>query len=98
MDAVVLANYANEHAPLAIRAMRAGKHVFSEVLPVQNLKEAVELIEAVEETGMTYCYGENYCYMPAPKAMKKLYREGGSVKSSTPNASMFTTANPPGRI
>ena len=76
MDAVVLANYANEHAPLAIRAMRAGKHVFSEVLPVQNLKEAVELIEAVEETGMTYCYGENYCYMPAPKAMKKRYREG----------------------
>ena len=34
MDAVVLANYSNEHAPFAIRAMRAGKHVFSEVLPV----------------------------------------------------------------
>ena len=76
MDAVVLANYANEHAPFAIRAMRAGKHVFSEVLPVQNLKEAVELVEAVQETGMTYCYGENYCYMPAPKEMKKLYRAG----------------------
>ena len=27
MDAVVLANYANEHAPYAIRAMEAGKHV-----------------------------------------------------------------------
>ena len=27
MDAVVLANYANEHAPFAIRAMRLGKHV-----------------------------------------------------------------------
>ena len=54
MDAVVLANYANEHAPFAIRAMREGKHVFSEVLPVQTMKEAVELIEAVEETGMIY--------------------------------------------
>ena len=76
MDAVVLANYANEHAPFAIRAMKAGKHVFSEVLPVETMKEAVELIEAVEETGKIYAYGENYCYMPAPYEIKKLYDEG----------------------
>lgn len=76
MDAVVLANYANEHAPFAIRAMKAGKHVFSEVLPVQCMKEAVELIETVESTGMTYAYAENYCYMPAPYEMRKLYRQG----------------------
>ena len=76
MDAVVLANYANEHAPFAIRAMKLGKHVFSEVLPVQTMKEAVELVETVEQTGMLYAYGENYCYMPAPYEMKKLYREG----------------------
>ena len=76
MDAVVLANYATEHAPFAIRAMRAGKHVFSEVLPVQTMKEAVELIETVEETGLIYAYGENYCYMPAPYEMRKLYKEG----------------------
>ncbi len=75
MDAVVLANYANEHAPFAIKAMKLGKHVFSEVLPVQTMKEAVELIEAVEETGMIYAYGENYCYMPAPYEMKKLYKQ-----------------------
>lgn len=76
MDAVVLANYANEHAPFAITAMRKGLHVFSEVLPCQTMKEAVELVEAVEETGMTYAYGENYCYMPAPYEMKKLYKQG----------------------
>ncbi len=76
MDAVVLANYANEHAPFAIRAMKEGKHVFSEVVPCQTMKEAVELIEAIEETGMTYAYGENYCYMPAPYEMKRLYQEG----------------------
>lgn len=74
MDAVVLANFANEHAPFAIKAMKAGKHVFSEVLPVQTMKEAVELIETVEATGKVYAYGENYCYMPAPYEMKKLYR------------------------
>lgn len=76
MDMVVLANYANEHTPFAIKAMKAGKHVFSEVLPVQTMKEAVELVEAVEETGMTYGYAENYCYMAAPYEMRRLYREG----------------------
>ncbi len=76
VDAVVLANYATEHAPFAIKALKAGKHVFSEVLPCQTLKEAVELVEAVEETGLVYDYGENYCYMPAPMEMKKLYEQG----------------------
>lgn len=76
MDAVVLANYANEHAPFAIRAMKNGKHVFSEVLPFQTMKEAVELIEAVEESGMIYAYGENYVYMNAPYEMAKLYKKG----------------------
>lgn len=76
MDAVVLANYANEHAPFAIRCMKAGLHVFSEVLPVQTMKEAVELIEAVEETGKIYAYGENYCYMPGPYEIRRLYKEG----------------------
>lgn len=76
MDAVVLANYAHQHAPFAIRAMKEGKHVFSEVVPCQTMKEAVELVEAVEETGMVYAYGENYCYMPCTYEMKKLYEKG----------------------
>ena len=76
MDAVVLANYANEHAPFAIRCLDAGLHVFSEVLPAQTMKEAVELIETVERSGKIYSYGENYCYMPANREMKKLYEEG----------------------
>lgn len=76
MDAVVLANYANEHAPYAIRALQAGKHVFSEVLPVQSMAEAVALIEAVESSGNIYAYGENYCYMPCTAKMRQLYRDG----------------------
>lgn len=76
MDAVVLANFATEHTPLAIRCMESGLDVISEVLPVQTMKEAVELIEAVERTGRVYAYAENYCYMGAPKKMRELYREG----------------------
>ncbi|MDO4618317.1 MAG: Gfo/Idh/MocA family oxidoreductase [Clostridia bacterium] len=76
MDAVVLANFATEHAPFAIKALKKGLHVFSEVSPVQTMKEAVELAEAVEESGKIYAYGENYCYMLAPYEMRKLYKEG----------------------
>ena len=76
MDAVVLANYANEHAPYAIRCLNKGLHVFSEVLPVASLAEAAELVEAVEKSGKIYAYGENYCYMPASLEMKRMYESG----------------------
>ncbi len=76
MDAVVLANFANAHTPFAIRCMESGLDVLSEVLPVQTMKQAVELVECVERTGRTYAYAENYCYMPAPREMRKMYRAG----------------------
>ena len=76
LDAVVLANYATEHVPFAIRCMKAGKHVLSEVLPCETMAQAVELIEAVEETGMVYAYAENYCYMQHAFEMWQTYRSG----------------------
>lgn len=76
MDAVVLANYANEHAPFAIRCLERGMHVLSEVLPVQTLREAVLLAEAVEKSGKKYVYAENYCYFPSTSEMRRLYKSG----------------------
>ena len=76
IDAVVLANYATEHAPYAVKCLQSGKHVFSEVLPVQTMSEAVSLTEAVEKSGLVYGYAENYCYMAVPREMRRLYRAG----------------------
>ena len=76
MDAVLLANYATEHAPFAIKAMQAGKDVISEVLPAKNMAEAVALIECVEQTGRKYCYAENYCFMGGPRQMRKRLLDG----------------------
>jgi len=76
MDAVVLANYANEHAPFAIRLLDSGRHVCSEVLPVETLSQAVALTEAVERSGRVYTYAENYCYFAATQEMKRRYRAG----------------------
>ena len=75
-DAVVLANYAHEHAPFAIRLLRSGRHVISEVLPTETMAQAVELVEAVEQSGSIYAYAENYCYFTAAQEMKKLYQQG----------------------
>ena len=76
MDAVILANYANEHAPFAIKALNNGKHVLSELLPVQAPSEAVALVEAVERTGLVYAFDENYCYRPDTFEMQKRYQRG----------------------
>lgn len=76
MDAVVLANYAHEHAIYAVKCLEAGKHVMSEVLPAETPAQLVKLIETVERTGLIYSYAENYCYMKAPFEMWKRYRAG----------------------
>lgn len=76
MDAVVLANYATEHVPYAVRCLNAGKHVLSEVLPCETPAQAVELIETVERTGLVYAYAENYCYMNHTFEMWRRYKNG----------------------
>lgn len=87
LDAVVLANYATEHATFAVRCMKEGKHVLSEVLPCETIAQAVELIETVEATGMVYSYAENYCYMSHSFEMWRRYRTGeiGDVKYAEAN-------------
>ena len=53
-EIVFLFNHAHQHAPFAVKALRAGKNVLSECVAFATLKEAIELIEAVEETGKHY--------------------------------------------
>lgn len=76
MDAVILANYATEHTPYAIRFLKSGRHVYSEVPVCLNLAEAVKLIEAVEDSGKIYTVGENYAYMDDMFEMWRRYERG----------------------
>ncbi len=76
MDAVVMANYAHEHAKFAIPLLESGRNIMSEVLTCANLAEAVKLIETVEKTGKTYCYAENYCFFNTTYEMKVRYKRG----------------------
>lgn len=76
MDAVVLANYAHEHSPYAVRLLRSGRHVISELMAVETPAQAVELVEAVEHSGKVYAYAANTCYYPAVLEMKRLFAAG----------------------
>ena len=76
IDAVVLCNYFHEHAPFAVKALRAGKHVLSECLCASTLAEAVELCRTVEETGLIYMLAEKYPFSRERLEMKRLYESG----------------------
>lgn len=76
IDALVIANYANKHAPYAIRALEKGIHVLSEVLPVQTPAEGAALVNAVEKSGCIYAYSENYCCFDANFLMRRHYEAG----------------------
>jgi predicted dehydrogenase len=81
MDAVILANYCHEHAPFAIKALEAGKHVMSETAACKTMAEGVALCRAVESSGRIYMFAENYPFSAANQELRRLYRAGeiGSV-------------------
>jgi len=76
MDAVVVANYFHQHAPFAIKALKAAKHVMSECLPCFTLAEGVKLVEEVERSGKIYMFAENCPYFAYNQEMRRLYKSG----------------------
>ena len=76
LDAVILANFFHQHAPFAVKALRGGKHVMSEITACKTLGEAVALVRAVEDSGKIYMLAENYVYFAYVQEMRRLYRAG----------------------
>ena len=76
MDAVITANYFHQHAPFAIKALNAGKHVMSECAACSTMAEGVELCRAVEKSGKIYMFAENYPYTAPNQELARLYKKG----------------------
>ncbi|MGW7515871.1 Gfo/Idh/MocA family protein [Streptomyces sp. NPDC054796] len=64
------------HGPLAVQALRAGKHVYSAVPMAVSREEIAAIIEAVRETGLTYMMGETSHYNPATVYAREKAAEG----------------------
>ena len=76
VDAVALFTQRWTHGPLAVRALRAGKHVYSAVPMAVSVEEIAAIIEAVGETGLTYMMGETSYYNPATVFARQKLAEG----------------------
>jgi predicted dehydrogenase len=76
MDAVVVVNDFDQHAPVAIQALDRGMSVLSETAACRTISEGVALVEAAERSVGIYMFAENYPYMPFTREMRRRYRAG----------------------
>ena len=76
VDAVVIITQHWMHGPQAVKALRAGKHVYSAVPCAENIPEITELVRTVEQTGRIYMMGETSYYYPHVVWCREQHRRG----------------------
>jgi predicted dehydrogenase len=64
------------HAPQAVQAMRAGKHVYTAVPCAHSLEECDQLVSTVKETGQLYMTGETSFFYPDTAYCRRRFAEG----------------------
>lgn len=76
LDAVLVATPMQWHAEMSVDALRAGKHVLSEVSAAVTLDQCWELVRATEETGKIYMLSENCCFWEDVMLIQNMVRQG----------------------
>lgn len=76
MDAVLVATPMHLHASQAITALKAGKHVLSEVTATVTMEQCWRLLDAAKESSAVYMMSENYCYQKPNVLVKEMVRRG----------------------
>jgi len=62
VNAVIVASPMPLHVEHSVQALKAGKHVLSEVTAATEMEQCWELLETVKSTGLKYMLAENYNY------------------------------------
>ncbi len=85
LDAIVIATPVHTHYPLAVRALKSGKHVFIEKPMADSSKNCEELIAIAEQKGLVLMVGHTFLYSPAVRRIKEIIESGeiGRVTSIT---------------
>jgi predicted dehydrogenase len=76
IDAVAFATPVATHHPLALAALRAGKHVFVEKPLAASSEEAAELIAVAEESGLVLMPGHTFLYSPPVNVIRDFMHSG----------------------
>jgi predicted dehydrogenase len=65
-----------DHAPQAIAALKAGKHVMSTVPMATTIEECQQIVELVKKTGLRYMMAETVVYAREFLFLRELYEKG----------------------
>lgn len=76
IDAVVIAAPAQLHAPMCLKAIAAGKHVFVEKPLALSVAEGERIAEAAEAKGVSVFVGHLLIYHPGVRKLRSLLEEG----------------------
>lgn len=76
VDAVAIATPAATHHPLAIAALRAGKHVLIEKPLASSVEEGEEIVQLAAASDLTVMCDHTYCYTPAVQKIRDLLVTG----------------------
>lgn len=83
IDAVDICTIHDQHAPLAIAAAEAGKHILLEKPMACSMQECQDIVRAAENAGVTLMIAQHQRYMPSYAAVRRLIREGelGAIRA-----------------
>ena len=96
LDAVSIIVPNKFHAPLAIQALEAGKHVFCEKPPALNAAQVEDMIAAAEKSGKTLMFDFNNRARPDTMAMAEYIRNGTVGKINSAQAKWIRRTGIPG--
>jgi predicted dehydrogenase len=76
LDAILIGTGMQSHAAIAVAALKAGKHVLSEVAACMTIQECWDLVNAAEQSGKVYMMAENCCYWEHLLGVETMIRQG----------------------
>jgi len=76
VEAVLVATPISSHHELAMRALKAGKHVFVEKPLATSVEECDELCETADKAGLTLMVGHTFVYSPPVRAVHQILKSG----------------------
>lgn len=76
VDAVAVATPAATHAPIALAALAAGKHVVVEKPLADSPESAAHMVRTAEQAERVLMIDHTYCYTPAVQHIRQVIAEG----------------------
>lgn len=76
LNSVAVFSQRHQHGPMIIKALKAGKNVFTAVPMGCTEEEIFEILELVKKTGLTFAMGETCYYFPCAVWNRKQRKKG----------------------